>query len=270
MAKLMEIVEELNNRGINAEIKTVKKNNVDKQGIFIPVAEHGGMIMYEDIIEGDTLEEQVECIIKSASSPESQEFKTWDLGAITTKEYILDNVFGAVCNRNWNQEFLLDKFHGQVFDTDLEWYARVSMPGNDGSFSLDPALMAKLGISEDEVADAIKAKSAYKLMTMEEALGMPGMPGMGIYVATNKNGYHGASSINDLEFLRECMEKMGCDKVVIIPSSIHEILLVRESEKDTAESFRKMICEVNDGFVEESERLSDHPYIFDGETLMCA
>ena len=52
------------------------------------------------------------------------------------------------------------------------------------------------------------------------------------------------------------------DDLVIIPSSIHEVLLLPERLAGTSRSLNEMVQEVNRQGVEPMDRLSDHVYYF--------
>lgn len=49
---------------------------------------------------------------------------------------------------------------------------------------------------------------------------------------------------------------------MIIPSSIHEVLLVTEENLDNIETYNQMVREVNATQVTKEERLSDHVYVY--------
>jgi hypothetical protein len=54
---------------------------------------------------------------------------------------------------------------------------------------------------------------------------------------------------------------MGCD-LYIIPSSVHETLIIPSRLDLDVSQFRKVIMEVNATAVSEEEYLSDHAYLY--------
>ena len=82
-----------------------------------------------------------------------------------------------------------------------------------------------------------------------------------MYVLSNKDKFHGAGCILYKNLLMEIAEKWGCD-ICIIPSSIHEVLLIPMGEARSYEYISLMIREVNQTQLEPDEVLSDHPYQF--------
>ena len=83
----------------------------------------------------------------------------------------------------------------------------------------------------------------------------------GMYCLTNPEGAWGAAELLKPGVLEAATEQLGGD-FFIIPSSVHEVLLVRADGGQDAESLKEMICEVNATQVAPDEVLSDHPYFY--------
>ena len=74
--------------------------------------------------------------------------------------------------------------------------------------------------------------------------------------------YLGASAIFYPGVLERCAETLG-GNYYILPSSIHEVLLLKDDGTVDPEKLSCMIYEINRATVEPSERLTDHPYYYD-------
>jgi len=85
-----------------------------------------------------------------------------------------------------------------------------------------------------------------------------------MYVLSNQEKINGAACILYPDLLLEFAEGLGRD-LYIIPSSIHEVILVPALEEQEHESLSKMVREVNSTQVEEEEVLADHVYFFSRE-----
>lgn len=81
------------------------------------------------------------------------------------------------------------------------------------------------------------------------------------YVITNKSKMRGASAILNKNALAEFGQKHNTDKIVVLPSSIHEMLLVPYTEEIDIDTFSEMVEEVNNAEVDPTERLTDRAYI---------
>lgn len=85
-----------------------------------------------------------------------------------------------------------------------------------------------------------------------------------MYVLTNESKYFGAAGI----FLcAEIFQKIvGKKNFYILPSSIHELILIEDNGKYDSCLLNNMVREVNEAQVVEEERLSNHIYYFDWKT----
>ena len=86
----------------------------------------------------------------------------------------------------------------------------------------------------------------------------------GMYVLSNMSRLYGAGVIIYNGVLDMCRERLG-GNYFILPSSVHEVILVPDSGDVTKEKLGEMVREVNATQVEEQEQLSDFVYYYDGE-----
>ena len=82
-----------------------------------------------------------------------------------------------------------------------------------------------------------------------------------LYVLTNKARLYGASCILYPNLLDSIADKLTCD-FYLIPSSIHEVILVPESGTEDT-NLNDMVAEVNHTQVDPKEVLADHVYYYD-------
>ena len=83
-----------------------------------------------------------------------------------------------------------------------------------------------------------------------------------IYVITNVSGINGASAVL-YPYLLEELAEIFMGSYYLIPSSIHEMLVLPKSSEITVKSINAMINEVNEQNVAAEEVLSDHVYLYD-------
>ena len=67
----------------------------------------------------------------------------------------------------------------------------------------------------------------------------------------------GASAILNKEIIRELSKRLGVEKFAVIPSSIHEVLLLPNPSEDM--EIKKMVEEVNTECVDPEDILSNKP-----------
>lgn len=80
-----------------------------------------------------------------------------------------------------------------------------------------------------------------------------------MYVFTSRDKQYGAIGFVNKEKLKEFAERIG-KSFYILPSLVHELLLLPERIGLNAEKLKQMVCEVNRTQVAEEEVLSDSVY----------
>ena len=82
-----------------------------------------------------------------------------------------------------------------------------------------------------------------------------------LYVLSNKLRSFGAASMLYEGILEKVGQKLG-EYYYILPSSIHEVIVVPESNSPVKQDLEEMVREINETQVEEEEVLSDRVYYF--------
>lgn len=85
---------------------------------------------------------------------------------------------------------------------------------------------------------------------------------LAMYVLTNKQRSNGAVCMIYDKVLEEFAEKQGKD-IYILPSSVHEVILVPAVEGINPEDLSDMVKEVNTSELDDIDILSDHVYRYD-------
>ena len=80
-----------------------------------------------------------------------------------------------------------------------------------------------------------------------------------MYVLSNSSGIHGASSILYPDMLENCRHLISAD-FYILPSSVHELILVPIMEEVEMETLKEMVRTVNENQIAEEDFLSDEVY----------
>ena len=93
-------------------------------------------------------------------------------------------------------------------------------------------------------------------------LRMPDIPDT-MYVLTNDTKVNGAAAILNDDIRQEIAEKVG--DFYMLPSSIHETLIVPKDAGMEFKELEQMVQEVNQTQVAPGERLSDHVYEYDAK-----
>ena len=86
-----------------------------------------------------------------------------------------------------------------------------------------------------------------------------------MHVLTNEEKYFGAACMFYPGLLRQISEKFN-DNLYVLPSSIHECIIVPASGNHTRKSLSELVTEINEIQVEETEFLADNAYFYNRET----
>ncbi len=85
-------------------------------------------------------------------------------------------------------------------------------------------------------------------------------------VLTTPDGCHGAAAMLSTEAMDRAKEMLGCDTVYVIPSSIHEVIIVPGDENGiTPDILKDMIMDVNATELDPADILSDYPLKYDNK-----
>lgn len=82
-----------------------------------------------------------------------------------------------------------------------------------------------------------------------------------MYIVTNEKGIYGASCLLYKGLIKDFAQKIKSD-LYILPSSIHEIILIPIDKRIDKDYLKKMVMEINKSSVPMEEVLSDNVYIY--------
>lgn len=271
-AKVAEEIEKA--KGWKCEVKELRKNNVNLTGIIIHKGESNiaptvyipdsiADLTWDGLSEFDVIDAANDYIEAVENSPAPSEDVSGKLTRVMAdKLEILRRVYFCLTNRNWNpsSEYVI-----RPVDGDLQYIYRIDVSdlAGDGSIQLKKEHIERVGLSEDELFNAAYVNTQEKRPGVITDLcdfmdGMP-IPAGFMYVVSNEKMLHGAVVITYPDIQRKIAQELG-DDYVIIPSSIHECIVLRVPEGFDNDCINAMVREVNATVVQPQERLSDHIY----------
>ena len=194
-------------------------------------------------------------------------------------EAMKDTLFVQMIGKEGNEEMLAKIPHRYFEDLALVYRFKINVAdGMMMSALITDAALKKYGITEEQLhEDAchnMVEQNDMLIMSMNEMLEkLTGIPAselplnpvaVSLYVATNQAGKYGASVLEHPDFTKAAEEKLGGD-FFIIPSSVHEILLLPDDGCIELEEIEAMVQEINATRVPPEERLSNTVYHYDTE-----
>ncbi len=210
----------------------------------------------------------------------------FDVSALTDFDQVKDHVTCKLVNAEMNAAYLSDKPHTLI--EDLAVVYAVDLGGTEFGHMSAPitnSLMEQYGVTAEELHDIALhnlSESQIEFKTMRDVLvdmmfpdgiqeGDPRafmlppeeeVPSM--YVLSNAEKLNGAAALLDSKTMEDISEKLGGD-FIVLPSSIHETIVLPLNEDMDRQTLEAMVQDVNAGQVAPSERLSDHVYMYDSQ-----
>ncbi|NLL93964.1 MAG: hypothetical protein GX225_07515 [Clostridiales bacterium] len=163
-----------------------------------------------------------------------------------------------------DQTFTIHNAHLDRWDMDVQSLYKISLENTKRNHghelkSMSSMVTEILSNNRFENADKNEEISAADKDFIDEGEDDEKFP---MYVLTNKKRLFGATCILYKDVLEEFANKMDAD-IFILPSSIHEIILIPVKNITDLDNYKKMVCEVNENEVDPEEILSENVYIFD-------
>lgn len=239
------IMEELTARGYEVQSVEVVKNGVELQGITIGTGNIRPTIYTEQFKDDDNVDWVADKIIniyeesqKHAPRFDTERLMNWD--------YVKTHLQLCI-QRKGNEDIVKRDF------LDLEQYIRVYVT-EDASFKVKPEHLEKFGVDADTLFNA--AWDCTK----------PTLTSTNMVILSNESKVHGAIAMYDTWLLSSIADEYKRD-LAILPSSIHEVIVMPVDDNTNFRQLSEMVKDVNATQVLPEEQLSDHAYRFVRDTM---
>lgn len=265
MIRRQDIIEELTNRGYKAEEYTSIKNGVEFKGIHFMNEDDISPVIYTDsiIAESNTLLEAVKNVLNAYENSKIMDFNKENF---LNPDFIMENLYiGLQKTGSENIVKLKTDFEG------IEKYLYVRINDKNASFKLTGSLLAELKVDESKAwkAAEVNTFADTKIIPMNKMLSE--LLGQEIeesellpqYIVTNTVKFGGASAIMDKNALKRLAKRLDTHKFIVLPSSIHEMIVIPDDGNGSMEEFNVMVKEVNQTQVAPEERLADCAYVIE-------
>ena len=281
----------------NVSLQTVQKNNESLDAITItsPDSNVSPTIYLNSFFEEYEAGKSMDDILTKIADVrvEHEVAKDFDVSRITDFDQVKNQIAGRIVGIEDNAELLSQRPH-EVMDDLAVTYCVMLGEDMNGSMSVPVTyqLMEAWGVTQPELQALAKENlseltpSTFKSMNevmaemmlpqMIEDMGgdreaaqqmleamMP--PEEKMFVLSNEQKLNGATALLDDKMMEQIAERIGGD-FFILPSSIHETLIVPVDAGMELHDLEMMVQEVNATQVAPQDRLSDHVYNYDAET----
>lgn len=277
------IVEELRNfYGADAtvEVTTSAKNNgIKLDGIIIRLGEANVSPIiylqqyYEEFMENEniSIDEIVGRIVELRERHELQD-ADGVIGKITDWAYVKEHVYPMLISTEDNKEMLSSLVTKPFLDLSVIFYIRLEdtlQIGGEATVKVTKEMLSLMKVTEIELFDAAMNNMKSDGYNVQDIFSVI----MGItdetipddencekmFVMTNADKRYGAAGLLNITSI---VEKIGDKSCFLLPSSLHEILVVPENDEIDVQILKTMVVEVNTTSVAEEEKLSDSVYYY--------
>jgi len=274
MYTITNIIEELNNRGYNAQTQVVTKNGVELNSVVIR-AEGTSIapnIYVDEILErvNNGYKDFNTVISEIIKKYEEHKNVSFNAEVLKNKDFILSNTYIAL-QRESTQELVKRECGFDGIEAYL--YMRLEQfEDGIGAVKLNHQLLALADISEEELWKSAE-KNTFSETTLKPLFSAindileQDIPeeileneSCGLYVLSNKSMNCGASAILDKKALNVLAEKTHTRNFIMIPSSRHEVIVVPETSEMRLEDITEMVQTVNANEVQPIDQLADKAY----------
>ena len=271
---------------VDIKINNIKKVNRDYEAMNV-VPEGGVMGVSFNLEEIFTKFEQsgdYDSVLKNTTSFVANGIDTapkTDIDNLLNYEEMKNKLSIEVISAEANKELLLNIPHDRIEDLAAVYrFVLKSESTGKASILVSNEMMQKMGITHEqlkndalynapiirpavikgmnEVIKELMGKEAYELANgtgnVEES----------VYVATVPDKDSGAGVLSYQNFMDQAAERVGGD-FFILPSSIHEILIVKDDGEMKAELLRNMVQQINRTELMPEDKLSDNVYHYDSK-----
>jgi len=202
-------------------------------------------------------------------------------GAIADFEQMNEKIMFKLINGEENKELLQDIPHMPYFDLAVVFYLLLRIDErNQVSALIHNEHMEAWRTDVEELYRLASINTPKTLPAtlrnmsevMKEILGL--LEGLGLdesdetmplYVLVNQTGLNGAIAVLYPDILKRFSEEKQAD-LILLPSSLHEMLIVLDDEEMEYEHLQQMVESINEAEVPRADRLSNNIYRFSQES----
>ncbi|MFI3208179.1 MAG: DUF5688 family protein [Eubacteriales bacterium] len=267
-------------KDMRVELHTAIKNN-GKERVALIIRDEAVNITpsiyleeyFEQLQEGRTIRDIVEAIIELYD--QIKLYKSIDVDVYDDYSKVRSMLACKIINLEKNKKLLEDTPYKKILDLAIvfylladagpygsstmlikkehidQWNVSLEELSKDAMRNVEKILPFQFQTMTSVVCEILDEKAREELEGREERM----------YVLSNARRCLGAASMFYKGRLKAIGEALG-ENFYILPSSIHEVIIVPESKAPSEQDIVDMITEINDTQVDEEEVLSYHPYYY--------
>lgn len=278
MMKNMDVLDVLKERGYSVELTENVNNGVEMEGIIISkdgIEDEGiyPIVYTDDLIseaekEGKSAEyvaDQVVEILKKNHQPD------FNIDLMNNKLWLLAHMYIGI--QKESGEDIIRENCCKLPGLEKYLYVRDSIGEEIYTVKVNGWMLIRSGIKYEDAWKRAERNSFRETQIvsmghmMAELLHVDYSPemecGLKMYVASNSMRNKGASAVLDEEAMFRFSRSIGAKKLIVIPSSVHEVILLPYEEEMDVQDVTLIVKEINATMVMPKERLTDKAYLLE-------
>lgn len=282
--KLKETVNTLIGKSYRVEVRLMEKINIGTVHTLVILDGDSNVSpsfyieqLYSSYQQGEATVEEMAQIVVNAYYNASPSMRNEIATYLNDSEWIKERLFLQLINRSKNKKLLKDSIHIDFQELSLVVYIKISEDIKGVCKSrLTKTLCRHFEWNEKEILDYALENTSYLFpyrisplsKLLQEITGNIdiSIPDLSIEVPemiilTNDIGINGATAVFYPNVLKELAKKCGTS-LFLLPSSIHEFLVLEDNGIYRPEELKEMVQEVNISAVSPEEVLSDNIYYY--------
>ena len=223
--------------------------------------------LYARYKENESLSEIVQECMKIIDGSEKNELSSVALDILTDWGKAKEHLRMKLVNTQKNKQMLQDLPSIPFLNLSIVFYICLG-ENSEGSANakVTNKMLEGFGVDVKELYEQalLNMKGEMSMLTLMNP--DPDEKMCGLFVLSNTRRLEGAAEILLDETKEKLVEKFRGSNLFILPSSIHELILIPDTEGFDAETLLLMVQEVNETEVDEKDFLADAVYLFNGNT----
>ncbi len=286
-ADVKEKLEASTGKEFEVEARTVEKMNESYEGLTVkPVDGEIGVNLnatnlYKDYENGHDYSQIVDGAAHVAEEALVNR-PDFDIDSFKDYEKMKDTLAIEIVSAERNKGTLENVPHKNIEDMAVVYrFVLGDTAAGTGSILVTNQMLDNYGITADQLhEDALRNAPEIRPLVIEgmaevlaKQMGVEDLEMLGfnippeqeqMFVASVEGNIHGAGVLAYQNFMDQAAERAG-GSFFILPSSIHEVLIIPDNGKFDTASLEQMVREVNATTVDISEQLTDSVYHYDAE-----
>ena len=286
-----DVKEALDSRtGGNTEVETRTVDKMNETYEAITVKPEDSIIgvninatsLYKEYEDGRSYDSIVEGAAEVADNA-LRNGPEFDMDAFADYDKMKDSLAMEVVSKERNADLLESVPHKDIEDMSVVYrFVLGESAQGTGTILVTNQMLDNYGISAEQLhEDAVKNAPEIRPLVIQgmaevlaKSMGVEDLEMMGLnippeqeqmFVASVEGNVHGAGVLAYEDFMDKASERVGGQSFFILPSSIHELLIIPDNGNFDLKSLENMVKEVNATTVDPADQLTDNVYHYDAQ-----